>query len=397
MIARGSSDLIMHRIDYLNVYSGPDRLRRVLTTFCLRKDDLMEIVNGYSEDCFIAKFQFGEVYRGIYDGKEVIVKVWKDDLDTIRPGDNESRFYDELKLQEYFARHSFHPNMAKVIGYCNRDKQLALAYHLKPKAIDTLRNLIEKDNFTWSQRIKAALGFASLLEFMHSRSESPTRLPYLIRNIDPANIMVDEDYEPVLFDLSMVSGGILTDKRHLVDQYPHRCNNYVDPICAHPGKWSVKSDVYSFGVLLLELITKGECKGPGPNSQSRHSLVHPSLNVDSNFRLSDAIKITKLATDCVKYDPLKRPSMKQVVRCLQNLHVVRHHANTWDINKMLNGDDAILRCVKCHGKKPDKRLKFTQAQFLKFLSITRFTPLSRTYSRDPNHWVSGQCSWCVFL
>lgn len=46
------------------------------------------------------------------------------------------------------------------------------------------------DGFTWIQRIKVALGFARLHEFLHDWN--PPCLPYLVRNIDAAHIMLDQ-------------------------------------------------------------------------------------------------------------------------------------------------------------------------------------------------------------
>ncbi|KAJ4843972.1 hypothetical protein Tsubulata_047973, partial [Turnera subulata] len=147
-----------------------------------------------------------------------------------------------------------HPNLAREFGYCY-DKEYALClgaiglvYRLAP--LDSLHNLLVKGNLTWHQRVKAALGVASLLEHMHSQNP-----PCLIRNISAAHIMIDRDGNPILFDLSMVSGGIFCDKRDLVNQYNDGCVGYVDPVTARPGAWSDKSDVFSYGILLLGIIS----------------------------------------------------------------------------------------------------------------------------------------------
>ncbi|XP_037491138.1 uncharacterized protein LOC119369176 [Jatropha curcas] len=121
--------------------------------------------------------------------------------------------------------------MAKLRGISMESKILATVYHLK--TINSVHNVLEKDSFTWEQRIKVALGFASLLEFM--LAENPPYMPCLIRNIDVAHIMLDEDYKPVLIDCSMISDGILTDRIHIVNQYLKGCRGCVDPVVAHRG------------------------------------------------------------------------------------------------------------------------------------------------------------------
>ncbi|XP_065849814.1 uncharacterized protein [Euphorbia lathyris] len=331
----------------------------------LTDEELENCVNGFSEENFMGKFQFGEVYRGTYNGTEVVVKIWKKQgRYRVLPGENEGRLEDERRLHRYSQIYEFHPNVAKPWAICHGRKHLAIVYHRNPKAIDTLHNLIEKDSFTWAQRIKVAFGLASLLRYMHTpHPNCPSNLPYLIRNIDAAHILVDQDHEPLLFDFSMISGGILTDKRDLLDQHLQGC--FAQP---GPGRWSDRCDVFSYGVVLLSLISKriykddGDCINVslvyelGKNEHKQHnsvasfgklksSLMHPSLELEPDFHFNDAIEITNLALLCVEYDPQKRPTMDQVVRYMQNMHIVQHNANTWECCKMLDGVDEILQLL----------------------------------------------------
>ncbi|XP_055959664.1 uncharacterized protein LOC126655331 isoform X2 [Mercurialis annua] len=362
--------------EVLQSKSGPDRLRRSSTGVYLTAKELVKFTNGFSEDNFIGKFQFGEVYRGFnYRKEEVIVKVWNNELHNVRPGDNEARYSDEIRVHEWFGTHNFHPNLAKPFTFCNDQNYLAAVYHLQPRAIDTLHNLIEKDSFTWPQRIKVALGFASLLQFMHSESQSPTRLPYLIRNIDAAHIMVDEDHEAVLFDLSMISGGILIDKRNLPDQYVNGCHGYIDPVGAYPVyEWAKK-----------EYKSKSSSTNFG---KSQCSLAHQSLESGPEFYSSDAIAITKLAMRCIQQDPQKRPKMKKVVGCLRNSNVARHYADNWEINKIVNGDHVgILQHDNHSGKKSKQHLKWHQKRVLRFFP-SRLTA-SRNIKDFSHNWKGG--------
>ncbi|XP_065848767.1 uncharacterized protein [Euphorbia lathyris] len=260
--------------------------------------------------------------------------------------------------------YEFHPNLAKLRHLCRGPKNLAALYYLNPIAIDTLHNLIEKDTFTWALRIKVAFGIASLLRYMHSpHPNCPSDVPYLIRNIDAAHILVDQDYEALLFDFSMISGGILTDKRELLNQYIQGSCGYSDPNCTRTGKWSDSCDIFSYGVVLLSLISKRVYKDDGDSTdapfvyawaKNEHKqqnsvasgkfkswLVHDSLKSDPDFNFDDAVTITNLAMRCVKDNPQQRPTMKQVVRQMLNLHIVKQNANTWECCRMLDGVNKI--------------------------------------------------------
>ncbi|GKU96435.1 hypothetical protein SLEP1_g9672 [Rubroshorea leprosula] len=105
-----------------------------------------EFTDGFCEENYLVKFQFGQVYYGT---------AWEDE------DEDERVEVDEIQLLEHFGENS-HPNLAKLSGY------------------------FQEDSFSWLERIKAALGFASVLDFMHSHNP-----PHFIRNIDAAHIMID--------------------------------------------------------------------------------------------------------------------------------------------------------------------------------------------------------------
>lgn len=60
------------------------------------------------------------------------------------------------------------------------------------------------------------------------------------------------------------------------------------------------------------------------SSKIKSSLVDESLKESPLFKFEDGLKITKLAMQCIKHNPHSRPSMKQVVCCLLNLHIVQY-------------------------------------------------------------------------
>ncbi|CAK7350013.1 unnamed protein product [Dovyalis caffra] len=148
-------------------------------------------------------------------------------------------------------------------------------------------------------------------------------LLYLIPNVDAAHIMLNQDDNPILFDLSMITGGVVTDRRKLINQQVVGCYGYVDPNCARQGKWSDKCDVLSFGVLLLSLISKRvDSKGDDASDT-------PSV-----FEWAKSEYIQRKST-MGSGTSLKRPTIKQVVRYLGNLHAVQLHASNFAIDQTL--------------------------------------------------------------
>lgn len=345
----------------------------------LHYEDLKAFTNGFSEDNLIGKFQFGKVYRGIWKefwgycsesccDVEVVVKIYEDPLIyKVCPGDTQERIGQEMNFISHFYRGSDpnpFSNMTKFVGVWSEGERGACVYQISP--LGPLNILIPKDCFNWLQRIKVGFGFACTLQLLHSHN--PPYLPHLIRNIDAAHIIVDKDYNPILYDFSMISGGIFIDRKDILNQYVHGCYGYVDPSLAQGSGWSEKCDVFSYGVVLLGLIMKRvytdedrEINAPFVyelaineyNSENKSSLVHQSLEDTPCFHSSDGIKITKLALRCVDYNPQKRPTMKEVVECFQQLYIASHHADALGINQTVGSDDSHTQRDFLSGFFPD--------------------------------------------
>ncbi|XP_016440370.2 putative serine/threonine-protein kinase PBL21 [Nicotiana tabacum] len=297
-------------------------------------EKLRQYTGQFSPDNLVAISQYGKLYRGKMPvglnqedetTKDVAIKILFDPR-LLRDNKDLVRFEDELKfLQDPRIRGN--PNLVKLIGYCREDKILGVVYDLKPR--DTLYNLIIQDEFKWLDRVRAALALARLLNFLHCQKSQ-----YLIRNINPAHIVLDKDFNPILFEFGMLLGSAL-DKT--VSQREAGTFGYIDPIVAQCGAWTVKSDVYSFGVLLLDLMSKRviDLKNTLATAvdlwalkeyKPGCSLVHQSLEDDPYFDRRDGPKMTDLAMQCMDEEEKKRPLMKEVVSRLEALHVVQQHA-----------------------------------------------------------------------
>ncbi|XP_031378688.1 uncharacterized protein LOC116194106 isoform X2 [Punica granatum] len=346
-------------------------------------EELGLITNGFSKENYIGKFQFGRVYRGVYVNRAVVVKIWEDEGTNYKvlPGDNARRYWEEYQLLNSYGKRGLvtlrggwckalqrygmeaHPSMVESEGWCHYHGRFARVYKLD--ALDTLYSLIPEDSFTWSHRIKAALGLANFLEFMHIPAPDPPHLPFLICNLDAAHVIIDKDYNPAVYDYSMISGGSsLTDRRNILNQHVKGRYGYIDPNPAYQGSWSEKSDVFAYGVILLGLITKrvysehdrltrspfiydwAWAQHDAWNSDiwgflsSKFSLVHQSLQVDPLFKRGDGVKLTKLAMQCVNFDPHKRPTMRRVVSSLKKMHIVENNEELVGVHRLVDLDDA---------------------------------------------------------
>uniref|UniRef100_A0A5B7ANN8 Protein kinase domain-containing protein n=1 Tax=Davidia involucrata TaxID=16924 RepID=A0A5B7ANN8_DAVIN len=303
--------------------------------------------NNFEGRNLIRPTQFGKVYRGKIEpgmiGKEaqdVTVKIWDEKAYRLAYPDDYIVLDEEVKfLTDPSVNH--HPNLVKLIGYCRGVDVKGVVYDLNLR--DSLHNLIRKESFNWFQRIKVAVRFARLLEFLHGQAK-----PYLVLGIDAGHIMLDQDWNPILFEFGLMSGGILGELSFVKKEIPGSIG-YVDPYLATTGlRWNACCDVFSFGIIVLGLISKRIVnmeemakriadkeeveslmillvnEWAKREYKPKCSLVHSSLEEDCNYHVGDGPIITALGMRCVERHPNNRPTMKEVVACLEGLLVVQH-------------------------------------------------------------------------
>ncbi|KAI8561162.1 hypothetical protein RHMOL_Rhmol04G0316200 [Rhododendron molle] len=216
-----------------------------------------------------------------------------------------------------------HPSLVIVIGYCCDEQVRGVVYDLDP--VDTLHNMV----------LKVALGFARLLEFLHGHDK-----PYLVFNIDACHIMLDQEFNPILFDFGLMSGGIIGELSY-PKKFIYMSLGYVDPFFVDTGmQHDLSCDVFSYGVILIELIAKIVIDLEKsvklldlPDERAKlvykpgFSLIQESLEKDPGYDATDGPMITNLAMRCVEYYPENRPTMKEVVEQLEGLRVVKLHGD----------------------------------------------------------------------
>ncbi|KAG5529364.1 hypothetical protein RHGRI_029918 [Rhododendron griersonianum] len=244
-----------------NTASGPDppvvstlKSIRELAEFAdmirVKFGTMADLPCGLVVEDFIGNTLFGQVYRGKIiqqrgldniHKSNVLVKAWNYRLREVRsfvkPSNSlwrqtaKGRFHDEMKLLTASSPLSRHDNMVKLIGSGLVNGRLAAVYELDP--LDTLRNLLPRDDFGWFSRVKVAIQFASLVEAFHFQNLK-------LRNICADNLVLDKDFHLKLVDFGMLIGGDFGDMPPF--EHVWGCVGYVDPCFADTGRTLVKKD-----------------------------------------------------------------------------------------------------------------------------------------------------------
>uniref|UniRef100_A0A7C9AR46 non-specific serine/threonine protein kinase n=2 Tax=Opuntia streptacantha TaxID=393608 RepID=A0A7C9AR46_OPUST len=201
--------------------------------------------NDFSENNIIGRGGFGKVYRGkLADNTDVAIKRL---LDCQNPG-GEASFLREVLLISV----AVHRNLLRLIGFCTTETERILVYpFMKNLSVaHRLRDLKPgEEGLDWSTRKRVAFGAAHGLEYLHEHCN-----PKIIhRDVKAANILLDENLEPVLGDFGLAR---LVDTRltHVTTQV-RGTMGHIAPEYLSTGKSSEKTDVFGYGITLLELVT----------------------------------------------------------------------------------------------------------------------------------------------
>lgn len=122
-----------------------------------------------------------------------------------------------------------------------------------------------------------------------------------------------------------------------------QANAYRAPEMVSRGELTQKSNVWSFGVILLELLSGKQNMDERTTRDERHNLVKwakPFLinegklfllmdpKLQGKFPLRGAKVVTDLVMLCLHSDPTKRPTMREVLDTVKNVHELRYTAQS---------------------------------------------------------------------
>ncbi|KAK9145963.1 hypothetical protein Sjap_005866 [Stephania japonica] len=256
-----------------------------------------------------------------------------------------------------------HPNIVKLLGYCDEQEESALVLEYIPNGSlhDKLHDDIDDENnssssssssrggiLPWKKRMRIAFQLAQAIDYLHSSCH----LQIVHGDIKSSNVLLDDQLNCRLCDLGSAKMGFsssINNRSRSRSILLAGSPGYIDPHYLRTGIASKKNDVYSYGVILLELITGMEAFS-SHNHKLLTSILDPILkNVDDHImtmmtmgqqlaqitdpRLATAaggfpphqelVLMTSLAARCIRHQPSLRPSMVDILGTMsQNID---HH------------------------------------------------------------------------
>ncbi|KAK4367680.1 hypothetical protein RND71_011472 [Anisodus tanguticus] len=291
--------------------------------------ELKAATRKFSNDTLLGEGVFGKVYKGWLDERgsskssRTVIAVKKLNSDSLLG-------FEEWQSEVNFLGRLSHPNLIKLLGYCQEEKELLLVYEFMQKgSFDN--HLFGRHSaalsLPWNVRLKIVIGAARGLAFLHASEKQ-----VIYRNFGVSNILLDGSYNAKLSNFVWAKLGPSASQSH-VSTRVMGTYGYVAPEYMATGHLYMKSDVYGFGVVLLEMLTGLRAVDP-TRPRNKYNLVEwikPHLTdrrklkdkIDSRlggkYPSRAAVQIAQLALSCLGNEPKTRPSMKEVVEKLEQI------------------------------------------------------------------------------
>ncbi|CAN6865281.1 unnamed protein product [Brassica oleracea var. botrytis] len=284
-------------------------------------EELRKCTDNFSEANDVGGGGYGKVYKGILpSGKLLAIK-------RAQQGSSQGEL--EFKTEIELLSRVHHKNVVKLLGFCFDRNEQMLVYEYIPNGslTDSLSGSKNGIRLDWTRRLKIALGSSKGLAYLHELADPPI----IHRDIKSNNILLDESLNAKVadFGLSKLVGD--PEKNHVTTQVKGTMG-YLDPEYYMTNQLTEKSDVYGFGVVMLELLT-----GKSPIEGGKYVVREVKAKMDKSMNLYDLQelvdttiiansgnlngfeKYVDLALRCVDEEGVKRPSMGEVVKEIENI------------------------------------------------------------------------------
>ncbi|KAL6888500.1 hypothetical protein ACP4OV_009526 [Aristida adscensionis] len=282
--------------------------------------DLVTATNNFDKENIIGCGGYGLVYKAeLPDGSRVAVKKLNTDLCLIDR---------EFSAEIHALSLAQHDHLVPLWGYCIQANSRFLIYsYMENGSLDDWLHNRDSDASSfldWPRRLKIAQGASRGLSYIHDVSK-----PQIVhRDIKSSNILLDKEFKAYIADFGL-SRLILPNKTHVTTELIGTLG-YIPPEYGQGWVATLRGDMYSFGVVLLELLTGRRPVQISTTSKELAQWVHEMRSEGKQVEVLDPIfrgagyeeqmlKVLEAACQCVNRNPSMRPTIQEVVSCLDSI------------------------------------------------------------------------------
>ncbi|KAL7142645.1 hypothetical protein ABFS83_08G137800 [Erythranthe nasuta] len=296
-----------------------DQSKWTITSFHKLGFNESEIMDALDEDNVIGSGSSGKVYKVVLshgNSAVAVKKLWeKSEFSDKGNGGNFDAEVDTLgKIR--------HKNIVKLWCSCTKRDSKLLVYEYMPNgSLGDFLHGTKRGLLDWPMRLKIAMGAAEGLSYLHHDCDPPI----VHRDVKSNNILLDSDFGARIADFGLAK---MVDSKSM--SFIAGSCGYIAPEYAYTLRVNEKSDIYSFGVVILELISGklpvdpefGETKDlvkwvfSTLDKKGLESVIDPKLDYCFKNEICRALNVGLLCTSAL---PINRPSMRRVVKMLQEI------------------------------------------------------------------------------
>ncbi|KAF0897373.1 hypothetical protein E2562_036496, partial [Oryza meyeriana var. granulata] len=208
---------------------------------------------------------FGEVFRGIWNGTDVAIKVFlEQDLTT----ENMEDFCNEISILSRLR----HPNVILFLGACMKPPHLSLVTEYME--MGSLYYLIhasgQKGKLSWRRRLKMLRDICRGLMCMH-------RLKIVHRDLKSANCLVNKHWTVKLCDFGLSR---VMSNSAMNDNSSAGTPEWMAPELIRNEPFTQKCDIFSLGVIMWELCTLSRPWEGVPSVQVVYSVANEGARLE---------------------------------------------------------------------------------------------------------------------
>ncbi|XWS12596.1 hypothetical protein CRYUN_Cryun37aG0103700 [Craigia yunnanensis] len=289
-----------------------------------------EILESLDEDNVIGRGSSGKVYKVVLSNGEAVAvkKLWggvKKGCESVDLEKGQAQVQDDGFQTEVETLGKIrHKNIVKLWCSCTTRDCKLLVYEFMPNG--SLGDLLHSSKgglLDWPTRYKIIVDAAEGLSYLHHDCVPPI----VHRDVKSNNILLDGDFGARVADFGLAKVVDATGKAAKSMSVIAGSCGYIAPEYAYTLRVNEKSDIYSFGVVILELVTGRLPIDPEFGEKDLVKWVCTTLDqkgvdhvVDSKLDpcfKEEIYKALNIGLLCTSPLPINRPSMRRVVKMLQ--------------------------------------------------------------------------------
>ncbi|XVE88112.1 hypothetical protein DITRI_Ditri19aG0041900 [Diplodiscus trichospermus] len=291
-----------------------------------------EILDCLDEDNVIGRGSSGKVYKVVLSNGEAVAvkKLWggvKKGCESVdlEKGQAQAQAQDDGFQAEIETLGKIrHKNIVKLWCSCTtRDCKLLVYEYMPNGSLGDLLHSSKGGLLDWPTRYKIIVDAAEGLSYLHHDCVPPI----VHRDVKSNNILLDGDFGARVADFGVAKVVDAAGKGAKSMSVIAGSCGYIAPEYAYTLRVNEKSDIYSFGVVALELVTGRLPVDPEFGEKDLVKWVCTTLDqkgvdhvldskLDPCFK-EEICKVLNIGLLCTSPLPINRPSMRRVVKLLQ--------------------------------------------------------------------------------